>query len=665
MSEKKRQPLSDDAIERIVVREVAAAKRFVEEHKSSDRTERWDRYYGRALGNEQSGRSRYMSREVMDTIEWILPYTIRTFLAGEPKIDLAIDGQPAWAGRALLQRIHDDLLGANERSFFVTMYSWFKDAFVSDTAFVKPFWELEWETREVTFDMLRNDQMVRLLQHSDYTVRSAEEVGDDYGPDGPSYQNVKASTRVVRYDRVACDGVPHWEFICVPSCRNVNDEHGKGHFTEVTRDYLRRINRSMSDGDREFFPGLAKLEQKDGDGLAPSVSDSSEESSYRGAAETVDTADTGDGQDGRQRHQLTEWYDRIDVDGDGYLEDVVCWVADEVLLRWEKNDSGIVPICALSPILDCYKFFGISYADLVIEIQNLKTMLMRRLLDNFNFANSGRWIVDPNAAVDVARLMENVPGDVIKGKPDGVKDLAPRPFGAAVTQLVDYVDRVGEVRTGMTRYTQGTDAPSLNATATGIGLIQTAAQQRLELINRIFAETGVKDLYLKLGRLVQQNARQPFVVRLDGRDVTVDPQQIQGRLIARPNLGVEAALGQTEAMKIERLLGFLLSLNQHFPGIITPKEVHALAARYVMALGWKETSQFVTELERFVQEVQQRGQAQMQAQQAAQQAAVAEKQSDLALAREKLMVKERDSQRRYNVEILKLQQTAAPAALPA
>jgi len=48
--------------------------------------------------------------------------------------------------------------------------------------------------------------------------------------------------------------------------------------------------------------------------------------------------------------------------------------------------------------------------------------------------------------------------------------------------MLEYIDHQKETRTGQTRYSQGTDADSLNKTARGIQMIQQAGQQRGDLI---------------------------------------------------------------------------------------------------------------------------------------------------------------------------------------
>ena len=432
-------------------------------------------------------------------------------------------------------------------------------------------------------------------------------------PDGRSvYHDVRATVKRILRDGPRVDPVPHWELIVSPLAREINDEHGKGHTTIVTLDYLRRMDRAHRTADgRPFFKNIDTLSRSDPpDGPLPfanaqfTTDRTAEEARYR--ADTLAATLLPSEKGARRPVRLTEWYTRIDVDGDGFLENIVCWVADDrTLLRWERNTEGMVQLCTLSPILDCYKFYGIAYADLLVEIQNLKTMLVRRILDNFAYANNGRWRVEPGRGVDVSTLLKNVPGDVIYGQAGSIESLAPEPFHPGVLNLVEYADTVKESRSGVTRYNQGMDAQSLNKTAAGITMIQTAAQQRLELVARIMAETGMRDLYTKLARLYQRHLRRPVPVRVNGISMMLSPENIQGRVLATANLGSTVQTGMVEAQKIERMFGFLLKANEQYPGILRPQAVYRLSARYIASYGYKATEEFIGSLQEYVEEVKQ------------------------------------------------------------
>jgi len=598
MSEEHKKP-TWDAIQTSVVADINAAATYVEQTQSADRQERWNRYFGRPLGNEVKGRSQWMSRDVMDVIEWMMPYLLKTFASGDPKIEIEIEGAEPWVNKAMMRRIQDDLSEDEGNSLFIAFYTWMKDALVSDTSVVKPLWHRDHELKQMTWPRMTVEQLKVLGEDPDVEVVDWE-IGEERF--GSQYvTNVKTRIRAVRDDKLAVDNVPHWEFIAAAKSTSVNDEYGKGHKTTVNLDFLKRINRSRTKpGEKPFFKNLSALEDAvDGDSQDGSkFAGESERNAYMGE-DLTDAVDT-DTKGAKSEVELVEWFTREDVDGDGYLEDIICWVGNKQLLRWELNTDRFIPFCVLSPILACYKFYGIAYSDLVLDVQNLKTMLVRRILDNFSFTNVGQWVVGPNAEADVRAMLDNVPGDVIRGKLDAVKKEYPKPFHPSVLNLVEYVDTVKENRTGVTRYNQGQAAGSLNRTAAGISMIQGAAHQRLEMVARIFAETGVKDFYRKCAMLYQRFMTRPFTAKVMGREVEITREMIQGRVKTKVNMSAEAEVGIVESQKIERMFTFLGQLNGMFPGLLNPKSVYNLAHRYVAAFGYKETSEFIGELDTFV-----------------------------------------------------------------
>ena len=139
----KEQPkeMSFDDIQQAVLVEIANAEdnRTFQKEK---RTEYWDRFYGRNLGNERKGRSQFITRDVMDVIEWMMPYFIKTFASGDPKIEIEIKGQPPFVGKALMDKIQVDL-SKGTPTIFTLFYQWFKDALVSSTSHTKVGWVLD------------------------------------------------------------------------------------------------------------------------------------------------------------------------------------------------------------------------------------------------------------------------------------------------------------------------------------------------------------------------------------------------------------------------------------------------------------------------------------------------------------------------------------------
>jgi len=629
MSEEGR--LTNEEVATIINQEIKSATDLRME-LAAGRESRWDRFHGRALGNEMAGRSRYISRDVMDTIESMLPFFIRTFLAGDPKVDLVVKNKPTWIGKVIMDRIQE-MLADGEPSLFVTGYQWFKDALITDTSYVKIFWDYDEVETTLSLPMITPEQMMQMEQAPDIQVTSGEVT-----PDG--YKDVTAKVKRTISDTLKVIGVPHWEFLHHPDSRAMDDEYPKGMQTKVTLDYLKRVNRAFG-GD--YFEGLDDLTvadmERDLDNSIENEGINAKDYVSDVLLDTETSETLMEGKEPAGTVEFVEWYTRVDIDSDGFLEDVVVYRANNKVLRYEELKEGEdIPFAKLSPIMNCYQWQGIAWSELVIEVQNLKTMLMRRILDMFDFQVSGRYVVSPRSGINRTELLNNVPGASISGDTEGIKDITPRPFDVQTIGILEYIDTIKENRTSITKYNQGMDSTSLNHTATGIQMIQSAAMQRMELIARIFAETGLKEMYKKAGKLLQRYVREPFMAKVHGNDVQITPDMLQGTITAKVNMGVEAAIGIQEGQKILQVFGFLSQANQMYPGIMDPKSVHNLAARYVSSLGFSNVDDYLTDLQSFVQGVQQNMQQQMQMQQMQMQQMQQAEQAKMAIEQAKLAI---------------------------
>ena len=628
----KSSPMEWDEIQRQAQAEVDAAKRYVEENRVGDRSNRWDRYHGRPLGNEVKGRSRYISRDVMDTIESVMPYFIRQFTSTDPKIDITIEGQEPHVGKALMNKIQSDLSGTEDGSMFLLFYQWMKDSLVSDTAFVMPYWQLDHEINVMTWPQLPAEQMKRLTDDPDVEVMSLDE---GPGPLGGVFTNVKTRIKSVKKNGLAASGVPFWEFICNKESTHINDEHGKGHITNVTLDYLKRINRARGD---DYFKHLDELlrdeEQPRAIGIAYDDTTETEKKEYKGESD-ISHGDTPPQKGAAATIKLVEWFTRMDTEGTGYLQDVVIWLADTKMIRWEDNSEGMIALCALSPIIDCYKLFGISLADLLVDLQNLKTMLVRRILDNFDFANLGVWLTS-DTNIDTNRLMNHVPGDVIHAAKGTLEKVLAQPFNPSVLTLLEWVDTAIEGRTGVSARKGSLGTAPEHKTLGGMQMLQNAMMGRLELIARIFAETGIKDFYTKCVKLYQIYMREPFTIKVKGQEVEITREMIQGRVTCTVNMGIEAEVGMFEAQKIERIAGFIGKMAEEFPGIMGLEQVHSMVNRFVLSMGFKQTDDFSPGLKQFATVFEQTQEAQA----AAAQAETQIKQDEIKIKTQELQLKE-------------------------
>jgi hypothetical protein len=190
-------------------------------------------------------------------------------------------------------------------------------------------------------------------------------------------------------------------------------------------------------------------------------------------------------------------------------------------------------------------------------------------------------------------MLTSRPGGVVRvaGDPSGaIVPLIHPQVGGDILQAVEYVDSVRENRTGVTRYNQGIDANSLNKTATGINAIQNASMQRIELIARLFAETGVKALMLIIHAVSMKHSRQQEMIRLRGKWVPVNPSEWREREDMTVSVGIGTGNKDQQLMHLTTIWQMQLAGLQL--GITKPENMYHTASKMTQNAGFKQHELF-------------------------------------------------------------------------
>jgi hypothetical protein len=301
----------------------------------------------------------------------------------------------------------------------------------------------------------------------------------------------------------------------------------------------------------------------------------------------------GGGDRALRQVEIVEHYIRLDADGDGKTElwRVVTGGGDTVLLEKERVD--LIPFAAITPYITPHRLLGRSLADLLLEIQRIKTALLRMLLDSGYFALNQRLEVATDRANQwtISDLLRNEPGAPIRSKSgDAVRPVAAGGLGFDVTGALEYVSTIAEQRTGIVRNAQGLNPDTLHDTAEGARRLIAAAQKRIRLIARVFAETGVKDLFLTVHELLRKNAR-PATAQLRGRWTAVDPSTWRARKGLRVEIGVGSGGREHDLAAGAQLIALMSQAVQAQGGmngpLVRPENVYAALKRQTKRLGFR------------------------------------------------------------------------------
>jgi len=499
---------------------------------SHQREQAMQYYYGLPFGNEVEGRSQFVDSTVQDTIEWIKPSLMRVFASGDEMVKFSPHG-PEDVKMAEQATDYVNYVFTKDNPGWEILYSWFTDALLSKNGIVKVWWDEyeEWNREEyrglneMEFEALLSDPSVEVLEHTEYEdVEYAAEQVEQTPAGGVGEQMEVAGSMlhdvvIQRQDyggKVKIENVPPSEFLIARESKTIQD----------ARFVCHRVLKTLSEL-REMYPDK-DLDVEDLTGGAEDMADFSSERLERFAFDKSATywegwGDATYGEDGLRTYWLHESFLRTDYDGDGITElRKVCTVGDTVLAN-EEIDS--IPFVSISPIKIPHKFFGLSIADLVMDLQLMKSTLMRNLMDNMYNQNFGRFAVLEGQA-NLDDLLTQRPGGVVRVKsPNAVTPLATPALQPYSFQMLEYLDGVRESRAGVSRMSQGMNENALTShtTATAVNAVMSAAQSRVELVARNFAETGVKELMIRIYELLHKNQDKQRVVMLRNEWIPVRP----------------------------------------------------------------------------------------------------------------------------------------------
>jgi hypothetical protein len=564
-----------------VEQEIQGALGYGDGKLTRQRTDAMDRYYGKKYGNEQEGRSQIVTRDVADVIEWIMPSLMKIFTGGDKVVQFEPQG-PEDVEMAKQATDYTNYVIMKQNPGFSIIYSWFKDALLQKNGIVKHFWD---DTTEVTREEYKNlteEEFTSLLIDDDieiveHTANGTEELVEGQLPQPITHDAVVKRTR--ESGQVCIEPVPPEEFLINKYAKGIEDARFVGHRVKKTKSELlaqgypkAKLERAFSAQEAEWKSERLARFDYDGDSSYPN----------------------GDIDDGVW---VTECYIRVDFDNDGIDElRKITKVGDE-LLDNEAVDS--VPFSSLTPVPMPHKFYGLSIYDLISDLQLIKTTLMRNLLDNMYLTNNGRYeVVEGQANLD--DLMTSRPGGIVRVRtPGAVSPLATPQLDQNSFNMLGYLDSIREERTGVNKNSMGIGDGGLKShqTATGVAQVMTAAQQKIELIARVFAETGMKDLANSVYQLIQKFESPEKIVRLNNKWTTLYPAEWKEKMDCTAQVGLGFGNKDMNLMHLGQLAQTIQMVAQHPAAgmMIKPKNVYNLIAEQIKAMGMKNVEDFITD----------------------------------------------------------------------
>lgn len=591
-----REPMDDADLESLVGSELTDATSFVDSELSPVRARAIQYYRGEPFGNEEEGRSQVVSTDVRDTINGVMPSLMRVFF-GSKKVVQFVPRGPEDVASAEQATDYVNFIFTQDNNGFLLCHSVFKDALRGALGVAKYYWDEKVEVKTEHYSGL-DESSLTLLLNEPGVVGSAVQSMDDPSyqppvdpmtgapvvdpmtglpPPAPQIYSVELK-RETKDGRVVVEAVPPEEFLIDRRARSVEDA------TLVAHRRMMRVSDLVALGydEDEVRAQMGAFELDTND-------------EYIARNPYAESYGPGGTQDDK-RVLYVEAYVRVDFDRDGISElRKVCTIGPGYKVVMNEPCSHR-PFATFCPDPEPHALIGLSIFDMTADLQRIKSAIMRNMMDSLSLSIHPRiGVVEGQANMD--DVLNTEVGGVIRMRQAGAVQPFSVPFvGQAAFPMLEYLDSVRETRTGMSKAAMGLDAGALQSTTrAAVAATVSAAQQHLELIARVFAETGMRALFKGILKLVVENQDRPRVVRLRNQWVPIDPRSWNSGM----DVEVDVALGGgTEEQKVAVLTSIaqkqeqILQTMGPMNPLVTPQQYRNTLAKLTEFSGFRNADEF-------------------------------------------------------------------------
>lgn len=537
----------------------------------------------------EEGRSKVVSRDVRAAVKKVLPSVMRTIL-GNDKI---VEYEPVGEGdeeKAEQATDYVNYVVFPESGGYEAVQDGINDALKLKNGIIRWWYDKRIKVSVSRHTGLPEDELVQLVQDDEVDVLEQrtyqKQVETPEGISSETFYDVKTRRRS-NYGCPKIGAVPPEEFLIHPDALDIDESPLAG-----INQRLRRSDLVALGYDREKIDALP---------IAGSDDDKENEEQSR----RTDVFDEDDmTQRALQEVEYYELYVKIDADDDGIAElrRIVFAGGLGVKNLLENEEWDETPFADITSERRPHQREGESISDDMMEVQKIKTVLLRQTLDNLYWQNMPQPIVQEGAIANPEAVLNpqfGKPIRVTQGT-DARAALAYNtvPFVAKDSfAMLEYMDQEATDRTGISDASSGMAPDALqNMTAKATALIEQSGIGQTELMVRTIAH-GLKRVFKGLLRLIIKHQDKPRTVRLRDEWVTFDPRDWNAEMDATVNTGLGAGTRERDMMMMQIIINtqekLLAGLGPDNP-FVKPDNVYNAVSKMVESAGARSPELYFT-----------------------------------------------------------------------
>jgi hypothetical protein len=580
--------MDEGTLKGILDAEIDNAIGFIESETTDDRRKALEYYNRYEYGNEVEGRSQIVTGEVAEVVDGALPQLLRIFTQSDEIVRFEPKG-PGDEEKAKQATEYVNWVMNRDNDGVLLMHNWFKDALLQKNGIVKVYWDEKIDVSKEKYQNLTQDEVAMLL--ADPEVEVVNQKTTEVAPAGidemgmmipPIFSYDVKLKKTKKTGKVIVENVPPEEFLISKKARTIADAPFVAHRRLATRSELTAMG-----FDKDIVDNLPTYADLTYNQENVARFDQGEQPSDQASLDFS-----------MQEIEVMEVYIKVDFDSDGIAElRKITYAGTEIL---DNEEADFVPFCSVCPIPMPHKFFGHSLADRAVDLQLIKSTVTRQILDNLYMTNSPRMGV-VEGQVNLDDLLTVTANGIVRMKnTQAIIPLTVPPTASQSFPLLQYLDSVQAKRTGVSDQMNGLSPDVLqNSTATAVAMMQSSAAGKVELIARVFAETGVKDLFQKILQLLCKYQDKERIVRLRGKYVSIDPREWTNGFDISINVGLGTGNKQEQMAMIAMVLGkqeeILKTVGINNP-LVSLQNYRQTLGRFIEAAGFKDSNEFFLEI---------------------------------------------------------------------
>lgn len=511
--------LTDDELSGRIAKAISNAEHFTDTTLATERQDVLRYYRGEEPKPMHKGDSKYVSRDVFDTVDTARATIIEAFSANnrvvyfDPEVGEGYDD-----AKAATNYSRHQFFKMNDGEGFI--YNSATDGLLSRLAVAKVYFEQAEDEDEYEFEALTPEELTQKISEFDNYEFTETEITE---------QGLYSGTFVVKNDKsnVKVDLLQPEDFLISANAESVQKANFVCHRVRKSRSwFIKRYGEDELDeisfGDPDT--GLNSFEKElrfasIGSGLIEAAHDES-----------------------TSEATLYECYMRTDLDGSGISKLWKIDYCDGVVLDYEQ--VSMAPFATFVPMPIPHTFVGDNFAKSVIPIQNARTVLIRQIINHSMITNNPRYQILNGTLSDPAEMMDNRMGGMVNvRRNDGINPLPQAPLNPYVFNLIQMIDEDKEETSGISKLSQGLNKDAIS-TQNSQGMVEqliNASQQRTKGMARRFGQF-IKDVFLLINNVAADHVPVETLAAFapEGSDLQVNEWR------QRKLMNVELSLGYAE-----------------------------------------------------------------------------------------------------------------------